>query len=87
MTFTQQEHKRIIGWLRLTLADIERRNGAWRLVGNGDLTELTFIAHYILLQSHEQTLGVLRCKNDAAAYLCLGYSGKYAGKIEYEITA
>jgi len=73
--------------LGFALANVERGDGAWLLVGYLYLPELTLIAHDVLLQCHEQTLGVLRCKDDTAAYLRLWNARKNAGEVNHEVAA
>ena len=69
----------------LTMPASKRSNRALGLSGQFDFSELLLILVDILLQSAEQSLGVLGSHDDAAAHLGLRHSGQMAGKIEHEI--
>lgn len=70
---------------RFALSHVKWRDGAGFLVGDGDGTKLMLITHDILLQGKEQTLGMLRSKDNATLHHGLGETGEHTGKINDEV--
>ncbi len=70
-----------------TLADVERCSGARFLIRNLDASEGPLVTRDVVLQCHHEALGMLGCKNDAAAHLCFGHTWEHSREVDDEIAA
>ena len=71
--------------LSLALTRSEGGNGARFLIGNLNLSILALIAHDILLQCGQETLGMLGSQDDTALDGGLGHAGQHPRKVEDKV--
>ena len=71
--------------LSLALVDVERSDGLALLLWQSNLSELVLILCHILLQSHKQTLCMLRCKDYAGVDDCLWQTWQHACEVSDEL--